>query len=176
MSFQFTYQEKDPYPAIRIEAQNRCYARAMLSNIGSCNSEMSAVSLYFYNSVVLKNCFAEVSEIFHKISIVEMHHLDIFATLACDLGADPRLISCDRSRPAYWSPSCNRYPDPIMPLLTNALHGEQDAVRKYREQLTWINDPCICACLKRIIRDEELHIRIFEELIRFFQSVPDPRN
>ena len=69
-------------------------AYAMLSNVGSNNSEMTAVSLYFYNSVILNPVYADFAQCFHKISIVEMHHLHIFASLSFQMGLDPRLWSC----------------------------------------------------------------------------------
>ena len=72
-----------PYPPIKTDSRNLEDAYAMLSNVGSSNSEMCAVSLYFYNSVILKPEYADFAECFHKISIVEMHHLDIYSSLAC---------------------------------------------------------------------------------------------
>ena len=84
-----------PYPPIKTDSRNLEDAYAMLSNVGSSNSEMCAVSLYFYNSVILKPEYADFAECFHKISIVEMHHLDIYSSLACQMGLDPRLWSVD---------------------------------------------------------------------------------
>lgn len=52
------YEQRDPvcspatYPAVTGLRQNPIYARQMLGNIGSANSEMSAVSLYLYNALV----------------------------------------------------------------------------------------------------------------------------
>ncbi len=166
----FQFQKHEPYPSTQIACRNECYAHAMMSNVGACNSEMSAVSLYFYNSVILQDSYPEVAQIFHKISVVEMRHLHIFATLAHKLGADPRLMSYEEDELIYWSPSCNHYPRPLLPLLQNALQGEKDAIRAYRSQLCWISDPCICANLKRIIQDEELHVQIYEALCRYFSN------
>ena len=47
---QFIFSDPAPYPSIEVCEKNRMYAKAMLANVGSCNSEMSAVSLYFYNT------------------------------------------------------------------------------------------------------------------------------
>ena len=66
-----------PYPPIRITKQNKSYAQAMLDNMGGRVSEMSAVSLYFYNHLITEK-FPEVAELFHKISVTEMRHLEIF--------------------------------------------------------------------------------------------------
>ena len=42
-----------PYPPVQPETHRKEYAYAMLSNVGSDNSEMSAVTLYFSNSILL---------------------------------------------------------------------------------------------------------------------------
>lgn len=65
---------------------------------------------------------------------------------------------------AYWTPGYNNYPMEIKALLMNALNGEKNAVQKYEQQCQKIADPHIVACLRRIIEDEEIHIRIFESL------------
>lgn len=164
MDSHISFADSAPYPPVRVEGRNVKYAAAMLANIGSCSSEISTVSLYFYNSVVLRENHADLAETFHKISVVEMHHLDIFAQLACLLGADPRLWRPENGRPAYWSPSCNQYARSPLPLVRNALEGERAAVAQYRRQSGWIGDPYICEMLERIILDEERHIQIFKQM------------
>lgn len=156
------FADSAPYPPVEVCGRNPVYARAMLSNIGACNSEISAVSLYFYNSLIAPA--EEVRECFHKISIVEMHHLDIYGKLAYMLGADPRLWDLSKRRPVYWSPACNHYPCALKPLLLNAISGEQAAIQKYRCQAQWIKDKHIVAMLDRIILDEERHVCIFKQL------------
>ena len=153
---------EEPYPEVRVKCMNQMYAREMVSNIGACNSEMSAVSLYFYNSIIVKETYGEVADCFHHIMLVEMHHLDIFGRLA----ADPRLWTYTRRRPMYWSPGCNQYPRQLRELLQNALKGEEEAIKKYKRQAESIKDPYITANLHRIIEDEKLHIEIFQTLCR----------
>ena len=156
------------YPPVEVHGKDPKYARAILSNIGSCNSEISAVSLYFYDSLVTRSQYSQVSECFHRISLVEMHHLDLFGELACLLGADPRLWSYSGNRLGYWTPRCNQYPRGIRPLLSYALSGERAAVEKYRQQTSWIQDRYIVELLDRIILDEETHIDIFQQLLEEF--------
>lgn len=155
----------EKWPPLKICCPNPQYADEMLSNIGACNSEMSAVSLYFYNSIVLTDTNREFAEIFHKISIVEMHHLEIFAQLARMLGADPRLWTVTNNRSCYWTPSCNNYPTQIKYLLENSLRGEQDAILKYRRQTCAIQDSYIVAILNRIILDEQIHVEILRKML-----------
>lgn len=111
-----------PYPPVQPETHRKEYAYAMLSNVGSDNSEMSAVSLYFYNSILLSPQHAAFARCFHQISIVEMHHLDIFASFAHQMGLDPRLWSVQGGpvplldprlqslSPAAAGPSSKRHP------------------------------------------------------------------
>lgn len=153
----------DPYPEIKVQGRNPRYAQAMLSNLGGGNSEMSAVSLYFYNHMITSR-IPEVAAAFHEISIVEMHHLEIFGTLAMQLGADPRLWSIQRGRQAWWSPEYNQYIRKLGPLLHEAIRGERATIQKYESQLRWIQDESIRANLQRIILDERLHVEAFTHL------------
>lgn len=159
------FADSSPWPSIEVVSQNQRYAAAMLSNIGSCNSEMSAISLYVYNSIITKSYFFDIAECFHRISIVEMHHLNIFGELSIMLGADPRLWSYQNGRMRYWSPDCNRYPTRIGALVTNALNGELEAIKKYQTQAKRIDDCNIKAILNRIIADELCHVEIFRFIL-----------
>lgn len=159
-----SYRAKEPYPPIEPQGENALYANAMLDNVGGMNSEMSAVSLYFYNHIITGG-YDEVTDAFHNISIVEMHHLEIFASLAAQLGEDPRLWSQRECGKIYWSPSYNQYPLCLCELLKNAFTSEQAAIRKYEHQLTFIKDENITANLKRIIMDEKIHIELLKGLI-----------
>ena len=151
-----------PYPEMTDIKENPQYASLMLSNLAGLYSEMNAVSLYFYNHVILKDVWPELSETKKKISIVEMHHLDIFAHLAYHLGADPRLWDCQQGCLEYWSPGYNVYPSHLKSLLENAIIQEQNTIAIYQQQITCIKERTIQKILHRIIEDEELHIQIFE--------------
>jgi len=166
------FSDKSPWPDIEIVTANELYATAMLSNIGSCNSEMSAISLYVYNSMITKRYFYDIAECFHRISVVEMHHLNIFGDLCIMLGADPRLWSWQKGRMKYWTPACNRYPTNISALVSNSLNGELEAIRKYQMQCQWINDFRIKAILNRIIADELCHVQIFRLILAELNDDP----
>lgn len=159
------YDVNMDYPPIQVCGRNAEYAREMLGNIGSCNSEMSAVSLYLFNSLIMEDEIEEVSKCFAGISMVEMHHLQMFGKLATMLGAQPRLWDYSCGKMVYWTPECNQYPCQLKPLLFNAIDGEEKAIRKYQCQADCIKDPNIVAVLRRIIMDEEHHIEIFKDLL-----------
>ena len=51
-------------------------------------------------------------------------------------------------------------------LLKNAIQTEQDTIIKYRCQAEKIRDAYVVDILRRIILDEQLHVRIFQEMLR----------
>lgn len=164
-NFKCSAQEDLPYPPVEPRCPNCTYANEILSNVGGQNSEMTAVSLYFYNHVILEPRYSSFAECFFDISVVEMNHLEIFAELALKLGADPRLWSTCNCRKVYWSPEYNDYPMEIHDLIINSIKGEEEAIKKYQRQIRMIDDPNIVAILKRIIMDEECHIQIFKKML-----------
>ena len=163
------YHMNQPYPDICAERPNRIYAGAMLDNMAGYHSEMSAVSLYFFNSLAAYK-YDDVAQAFHQISMVEMHHLEIFGILARQLGEWPRLWTRRGEGKVYWSPGYNHYPMPLRPMLMSAISGEKAAIRKYEAQARCIKDQNVVANLKRILADERLHAAILEQLFhRYFE-------
>ncbi len=154
-----------PYPEVRTSSRNPDYAYAMLSNVGSSNSEMSAVGLYFYNSVILNPEYEDFAHCFDRIGIVEMRHLDMFADLAFQMGLDPRLWSIRNKKMTYWTPSYVNYSREIKAVINNSIMGENAAIQKYKMQADIIRDANIVAILERIILDEERHIEIFNSML-----------
>ena len=162
--FDCDFEVNEPYPPARASGPNMVYAGEMLSNMGGCVSEMSAVSLYFYNDLIAEASYPAIASCFHQISLIEMHHLEIFGKLALALGTDPRLWSTRCSRKLYWSPAFNRYPREIKAILRNSIDAESAAIAKYSAQAEQIKDPYIVENLRRIILDEQRHLDIFHSL------------
>lgn len=156
--------EPEPYPALQVEGKNLRYARAMLGNAAGVHSELSTVSTYVYSQLMAEGEPA-VAEAFHRISVMEMHHLYIFTRLAQLLGEQPRMWSWQNGRRLWWTPAWNRYPQGRTALLQNALRGERETIARYRRQTMWIEDGGVLANLERIIRDEEEHVRQFAQLL-----------
>ena len=162
---QILCQSPLPYPPVSAQIKSPAYAQAMLSNMSSSVSEMCAVSLYFYNRL-LSHEWQEIADIFSRMAIVEMHHLEIFGTLARQMGADPRLWERRAQRMLYWSPGYNDYPQELLPMLKNALKCEQLIIQKYQDQAEEIADENVVENLMRIILDEQVHVSILEDLIK----------
>lgn len=151
------------YPIIKVEKPNITYARMILDNIGSCASEMTAIALYAYNHVIFRD-YEDVSAAFKRISIVEMHHFNIFSELALQLGENPRLWTQRYSQKVFWSPSCIKYSKQLVEALSNAINEEKTAIKKYESQIEQIKDVNVVENLERIIIDEKEHLETFTRL------------
>lgn len=162
-----SYHAETAYPEVRAAGRNQRYAEAMLGNVGSANSEMTAVGMYFYGHLAMAE-LPEVAEVFHKISIVEMHHLEIFGSLARQLGADPRLWCRQGGRRVWWTPGFVHYSQKLGPLLQIAYRDEEATIRKYQEQCRWIGDQNVVENLQRVIQDERVHLEIFRSLMESY--------
>lgn len=158
-------QFKTAYPEIHTIEPNEEYAKMMLENMGGRDSEMSAVSLYFYNHLITRENPA-ASEAFHRICMDEMRHLGLFAKLALQLGADPRLWARGGKKHVYWSPGNNKYPKKMSGMISNALFTEYMAIDKYTKQAKLIRDRVIADILGRVIRDEQEHVALIKGLLR----------
>ena len=159
-----------PSPCVDNLDVNTTYGQMMLSNLGGLHSEMNAVTLYFYNHIILQQSWKELAEAMECISKVEMIHLDIFAKMCCRLGVDPRLWDCQNDFLEYWSPGYNIYPRQIPTLLENAIIQEQNTITTYNYQIECIDEPIIQESLKRIIQDEQLHVEIFQHFLKLYHQ------
>jgi len=159
-------QSDAAYPPLRVQDPNPAYAEMMLSNIAAANSEMTAVAQYRYARLMSLHADSDISNLFNKVSIVEMHHLDMFSQLALELGAEPRLWHCRGGRREYWIPCHVNYAHcSVEDLVRAALEAEYAAIHKYECQLERIADPHISALLRRVIEDEREHVKLWEEVL-----------
>ena len=166
------YAAPGPYPKIGSLEENFAYARDMLSNMAGQVSEMSAISLYIYDHLYEYPFAKDLTIIFKKIAMVEMHHLNIFGELARELGEDPRLWSYQYGRKQYWSPRFNQYPTDFPLIVQYAMETELEAIEKYQQQANTIKDSTVVDCLLRIIEDEKVHVQIFNTILdEYFQTI-----
>lgn len=51
-------------------------------------------------------------------------------------------------------------------MLLDSLHLEEAAIETYRRQIAVVPDEGVSITLKRIVLDEEVHVRLFEQYLR----------
>lgn len=165
------YKIDKPYPPIKVLNKNTYYGELILEDMSGLVSEMSAISLYMYNNIIINPEFKELEQLkiaFKKINMVEMTHLDLLSQLALALGVDPRLWTNNHGQCQYWTPFYNSYPNQLDALLKNSIISEQNAITQYQNHIACIDDPYVKDILYRIIEDEMLHLEIFT---KFYNSL-----
>ncbi|NMP37417.1 MAG: bacterioferritin [Clostridiales bacterium] len=155
-----------PYPEIAVGERNNQYARLLTGDYAGTGSELTAITQYFYQHIILKERMPELSDSLECISITEMRHMEFLAEMIAQFGADPQIRAVTNNGIYYWSgkyPSYNKNPRQI---LLNNISGERSAIKAYRYAIEIINNENAREVIRRIILDEEHHIEIFEKYLR----------
>ncbi|GEM_PF-171537 len=149
----------EPYPPIRIECPNPEYARLLFDDYAGMVSEMTAINQYLFHHYDMPEEFAEVAELLEAVSIVEMRHLEMLAELIKLLGQPPMYMD---GQGRFWDASFVAYiPGNPCEQLQADIEAEQAAIQTYRQHIAMIDDRYIKAVLARIVKDEQLHLRLF---------------
>ncbi len=155
-----------PYPEIRVERKNVHYARMLSLAYAGPDSELTTILLYVYGGKVCAGKSPDtLAAMLRYIANVEMRHMDMLGELITKLGGDPRFATGPTGRMGINTAMLNYQTEPSA-VLRNAIAGEEGAVRLYNELVRAIDDRYIREVLRRIIKDEEHHIKLFREMLR----------
>lgn len=159
-----SYKADLPYPKVLVEKPNDEYAKFIYQDYASRVSELTAITQYVQQNVLLEKDYEEVSIDLLGIAEVEMHHLKILAEVLVALGAQPKYGAYTGQQFKYWNASMDRYADSLMMILKNSIEDEHAMVAQYNAHIELIADENIKAILRRIVQDEEVHISILTTL------------
>ncbi len=153
-----------PYPTPRVLGKNEHYADILSAAYAGKISEQTAIHQYLYQN--LSQNLEEYREPLEKIAIVEMHHFDLLGRTIFLLGKDPIYAATGTDlEPIFWTATYVPYTTDLEELLELDIESEREAIRDYRIIIREIKDPYIIELIERIIEDEELHLKIFHELL-----------
>lgn len=152
------YKSTLPYPEIRVEKENIEYAKLLMYPYASMVSEDTATHLYMFQSFILDD---EIGKILENIAIIEMHHLEMLAKTINLLGLKPEYKSND----IPWNSNYVNYNTNLKDILKINIDGETLAIKNYNNLIKVIDDKYIKELLRRIIIDEEIHLKIFNDLL-----------
>lgn len=161
------YRSAEPYPEIRVMAQNPYYAQLLLDDYAGKVSETTAIMQYVHHHLQMEQlpAWQETAKLEEGISIIEMTHLEMLGQTILLLGGNSRY--CDGQQ-CPWTPEYIEYFDfdPCAQLRAD-IRSEQEAIQQYLVHLQVIQDPYIQALLTRIIKDEEYHIQLFTQQLSY---------
>lgn len=162
------YLLNKPYPQISCIKENRRAACILLKSYAGVCSEMTAVNQYMYHYLKAAGCDPQVPEALRQIAEVELKHLYLLGSVILKLGANPKLRTIGETGTNYWSARSVEYGRTVKDMLVLDIESEKEQIKQYERSIRRINNGQIQALLARIIEDEELHIRILNDIYSNF--------
>ena len=147
------------YPEIEVE-QNVAESKLLMPVYSGSASELTAVLTYSFQRYVSPK-YPEITTALKGIAITEMHHHELLGETIYALGGYPV-----RGARTYWNGSLVNYTlDPRKYLRQNIV-AEETAILNYERTILNLTTDSVKMLLERIILDEEVHIKIFKELLK----------
>ena len=160
------YADPSPYPEIRVARPNPYYACLLMDDYAGVISEFTAISQYLYHHFFFKDIDKDLGELLENVAITEMHHMEMLADTIKKLGGNPTIRGSFSTYNNYWNGGFINYGNELCNQLKSDIDSEYKAIKEYRKHILLIQDPFIQAILQRIILDEKVHIRLFNEALK----------
>ena len=152
-----------PYPEVRVKAPNKNHAALLSTAYAGAGGELAAVLGYTFGHIMTEGDAPRVSEMLACLSVTEMRHLEMLGKLIRLLGEEPRFYDIASRR--RFDPPRVTYATSPNEIVRTAVASEKAAVKHYRELIRRIDDEFIRDVLRRIILDEEHHVKLLTELL-----------
>lgn len=146
------------YPKLVVE-RNLADSRLLMPSYGGNASEITAIMTYSFQHFICP--VKEIAETMLGISAVEMKHMELLGEAITELGGYP--IIGGRT---YWNGSYVNYTLDTKKFLRQNILAEETAILGYERTILNLNQDSLKQLLERIIIDEEIHIKIFKELLQ----------
>lgn len=158
------YASELPYPSIDVD-KNVAESKMLMPSYAGSASELSHVMTYVFQSYVTER-YPEIAKAMKEVAIVEMHHHEMLGKAIYALGGYPVM-----GARTWWNGSFANYTlDPRKYLLEN-IRGEKNAIVNYERTILNLTDESVKTLLARIIIDEEIHIKVFKDLLSNYLDV-----
>lgn len=159
------YSSPEPYPEIKVAEPNPYYLQLIMDDYAGAVSELTAINQYLFHAFVTEEDREFFEKFFENISITEMLHLEMLSQIIRQLGGMPIYRGGLSLRGSWWSGNLVYYGRNLCDRLRHDLEAEHQAIHTYEENIRIIQDENIQAVLARIILDEKVHVKLFEEAI-----------
>ena len=150
------------YPAITSAVDDPATVRILKRLTAGRCGEFTAVNIYFYQYLILKNTYPEIAETLREISLVEMMHYEMLSEAVVDFGGDPTLT--DGTGNVWTGRNINREHD-VREILQDNIRAEQNGIRRLELAAASVQNVSLSQLFLRIIEDEKNHIIILNKLL-----------
>ncbi|MFR8103651.1 MAG: manganese catalase family protein [Clostridia bacterium] len=149
-----------PFPKLQNIKKSTNYAKMLYEDFAGNLGELSAITQYVYEHIQIEN--QDISRLLLQIAIQEMKHMEVIGSLIKQLGLEPKYVN---SLGETWSAHNVRYKTGTRKetMLYNA-ELEKEAIMGYKKAMMHTRNQSIRATLNRIILDEEIHLKVFQDL------------
>ncbi len=164
-----------PYPNAAANAENERYARIIRNSFAGRESALTAMMTYLYQSIRFGDCADDLRETLWGISMCKMYHMRLLGELLLSLGGEPKYFYCtppNANSGTWWSaqPAVMTYSKNLGDALRAAIEAEKAGIEEHKSTINYVDDQGVCTLLKRIVLDEEYHLKILTELYKRFCS------
>lgn len=160
------YANPSPYPEIKVQNQNLYYAEMLMDNFAGSVSEMSAIGRYMYQHFLSDDQDEELAEIFKGVAVIEMLHVETLADIIVKLGGNPIFRGSESTCFNFWSAGYVDYGSSLYERVLSNIQIEQAVIANYHHKSMLIDDPYVKTILERIALDEEVHVKIFTDILQ----------
>ena len=156
--------DSSPYPPVKVTRENVRFAAQLSSAFGGSGGEFGTAE-YVFQSVIFRSTYPEYADIFGRIAMVEMRHLNMIGELMKLLGLPPVYGEYENGVPSYWNGTFPDYTDDLASAILHDLDGEQKAYSAYVSLSRRSGDRCVFAVLSRIALDEMIHVNLLRGML-----------
>ena len=157
---EFKYALDLPYPQLQgpfYPSDIKCIVDDYCGRTG----EMSAVMHYLYQHYITAQNNERLSNVLKGLAMVEMRHHNLLGEAIAQMGGDPIIGGST----CFWSGSMLNYIKNPIAFLQFDIMAEKQAIANHSKSAVCVKNPTLSELMLRIVKDEELHITILQELL-----------
>lgn len=152
-----------PYPELDGVEKNLKYALVLQDDYAGMASEFTTIAQYCYQNFVNDGEDRSFADDLIGIAKVEMKHLELLGEAIIKLGGYALFKGTYSGRGRFWNGAYVHYSRDMEDILADNMKAEREAILNYENHVEIIQDIQIQSLLNRIILDEELHLKLFED-------------
>lgn len=158
------YELNLPYPEVTGGNEPRA-VELLKEDYAGIVSEMTALCQYMFQHLLLTENGSPFAKEMECIAITEMRHKEMLGKAILRLGGTPIYATTT----TYWCANYVDYVEDPKRMILSDIKSEYAAIYNYRCHIQMIPNTSVKQLLERIILDEEMHIRLFNEMLRALQ-------
>ena len=153
-----------PYPNIDDVGVDKKSASIISPSFSGGHGELNATLQYVYHHFNFNEQKDEESaEILMGIAVAEMKHLEMLGELLAKLGADPIYTRFPPYKNDFYTAATVSYSKTPRKMILDDVLAEMLAIKDYSKMLVELENEKVCAVIRRIMLDEELHLKVLKD-------------